>query len=165
MSDKVHNHACVERTLVNMHRFDLNDVRQLAAQRGFETTYDESIGSVTIFEARNGDVSRVCTRTDKTKITVTARKTFMDADYAEYRRASVLAAELRDRLHARTEGFVHVLREPGRSRLGDGEAVLLLSGPGKRIRMSVTCGFDNIWNDIDEIDCAVQELGKVCIAH
>ena len=160
MPDKVHNHTCVERTLVNMHRFDLNDVRQLAAQRGFEATYDEAIGSVTIFEARNGDVSLVCTRTGKTKITVTACKMFTDADYAAYRRASALVTMLNNRFHAGTEGFVHLLKEPGRSRLGDGEAMVLLSGSGKRIGMSVTCGFDSVWNDMDEIDGVVQELGK-----
>ena len=152
MSDKVHIRIYSERVLVLMRRFDLNDIRQLAAQRGFETTYDEAIGSVTIFEAKREYVSLVCTRTGKTKITVTACKMFTDADYAAYRRASAL----RDSLGLDAGcGSVNVMKEPGRSRLGDEEAVLLLSGPGKRIRMSVTCGFDNIGNDIDEIDCAV----------
>ena len=48
-------------------------------------------------------------------------------------------------------GSVNLVKEPGRSRLGDGESVM--------------CGFDNIGNDIDQIDGVVQELGKECITH
>ena len=147
-----------------MRRFDLNDVRGLAAQRGFEVTHDEIVGCVAMLEAWKGDVSLVCTQAGKAKITVMACKTLADADYAAYRRASSLAAALRNRFHARTEsGSVHVLREPGRSRLRNEEAMVLLSGPGKRIGMSVACGFDNMGNDIDQIDCVVQELGEARI--
>ena len=164
MPDKVHIRIDSGLALVHMHRFDLNDIRQLAAQRGFEVTYDEAIGSVTILEVKREDVSLVCTRAGKTKITVTACKTFTDADYAAYRRASYLAAALRNGLDAGAgNGFVHMLKEPGRSRLSDEEAVMLLSGSGKRIGMSVACGFDNMRNDMDEIDGVVQELGKACI--
>ena len=147
-----------------MRRFDLNDVRQLAARHGFEVTHDEIVGSVTMLEAWKGDVSLVCTQAGKAKITVMAYKTLADADYANYRRVSSLAAALRDRLDTRAgNGSVHMLKEPGRSKLSDEEAVMLLSGPGKRIGMSVACGFDSVRNDMDEIDGVVQELGNTCI--
>ena len=44
-------------------RFDLNDIHQSIISHWFETAHDETIDSVILFEAKNGNVAITCTQT------------------------------------------------------------------------------------------------------
>lgn len=164
---KIKGGAIIIEVIKSLYNFDLNDIRALVKERGFQIKEDKTMGGIIeMFEAKKQNIILNYTKNIVEQISpayVVLTATWKDLDYGEYVGFTNKVKKLGSTFDVviRPEGDVdtiNVLSNPSRYNMNVTKAFKLLKNKDKKIGLSVTLRFNNAKNTIKEIDLAAKEL-------